>query len=153
MMERHNTVVCIFDKSSPRISAYNIHEWIYEKLQLPEEDVNMVQIDGPSRQVFIKFESAERMAPHLPTIIGTREYLHNNGELSKVLVTPTGIGYRDVRIAGLPPEVPDTAIHTALDKFGEIRGVSCTVQYSKGNGRRHPDLMESRTNSIKHAGE
>jgi hypothetical protein len=31
---------------SPRISAFNIHEWIYEKLHLPEEDLNMIQIDG-----------------------------------------------------------------------------------------------------------
>jgi hypothetical protein len=139
MMESHNTVICIFEKSSPRISAYDIHEWIHETLKLPEDDVNMVQIDGSSRQVFIKFESADHMAPHLPTIVGSREYLHTNGALSKVLVAPTGIGYREVRIAGLPPEAPDSTIQTALDKYGEIRGYSRQTwpkqnRYKKSNG-------------------
>jgi hypothetical protein len=55
-MERQNTIVCLFDKSSPKISEFDIHEWIYETLNLPEDDVQMVQMDGPSRQVFIKFE-------------------------------------------------------------------------------------------------
>jgi hypothetical protein len=124
MMERHNTLVCVFDKSSPKITGYDIHEWIYAKLQLPEDDVQMVQIDGPSTQVYIKFESAERMAPHLPSILGAREYIHTNGELSRVIVTQTGIGFRDMRIAGLPPEVPKATICTAVDKYGEIRGFS-----------------------------
>jgi hypothetical protein len=125
MTERHNTVVCVFDKSSRRISAYAIHEWLYAKLQLPEDDVQMVQIDGPTRHVYIKFESAERMSTHLPTILGTLEYLINNGELSKVIVTPTGIGFREVRIAGLPlrsltlPYIPHWK---HLVKLGESAG-------------------------------
>jgi hypothetical protein len=98
MTERHNTIVCVFDKSSPRISAYDIQEWIYATLQLPEDGVQMVKIDGKTRQVYIIFESAERMSTHFSTILGTHEYLHNNGELSKVIVTPTGIGFREVRI-------------------------------------------------------
>jgi hypothetical protein len=92
----------------------------------------MVQIDGPTIEVYKNFESAERMSTHLPTILGKREYLRNNGELSKVIVTPTGIGFRVVRIAGLPPEVTDAAIHSALETFGEIRGISgqtLTQQY------------------------
>jgi hypothetical protein len=141
MTERHNTVVCVFDKSSPRISVYDIHEWIYATLQFPEDDVQMVQIGGPTRQVCIKFESAERMSNHLPTILGTREYLHNNGELSNVIVTPTCIGFREVRIASLPPEVTDAATHTALETFGEIRGISGQTwtqlyRYKKSNGVR-----------------
>jgi hypothetical protein len=101
MAERQNTVVCVFDKRSPKISADNIHEWINASLRLPDDDVEMVQIDGPNRHVYIKFMSNERMTTHLPTIIGSREYLHDNGELSKVEITPTELGYREVRIAGL----------------------------------------------------
>jgi hypothetical protein len=101
----------------------------------------MVQINGPTTQVYIKFVSAERMSTHLPTILGKREYLHNNGELSKLIVTPTGIGFREVRIAGLPPEVTDAAIQTALEKIGEIRGISGQTRtqqygYIKSNGAR-----------------
>ena len=54
MAERHNTVVCTFDPSSPRIMAHDIHEWIYATLRLPEQKVTMIQIDGIKRQVFIK---------------------------------------------------------------------------------------------------
>ena len=32
MTELQHTAVCIFDPTSPRISAYEIHEWIQEQL-------------------------------------------------------------------------------------------------------------------------
>jgi len=38
--------VCIFDPQSPRITAFQIHKWIHETLQIPEDDVRMVQVDG-----------------------------------------------------------------------------------------------------------
>jgi hypothetical protein len=54
-MERRNILVCSFDHQSPRISAYEIHEWMHYVLHAAEARVNMIQIDGPQRQVFIKF--------------------------------------------------------------------------------------------------
>ena len=57
MMGRPNTLVCSFDPTSPRITAWDIHEWIHDALQIPEQDVLMVQIDGVRRQVFIKLMS------------------------------------------------------------------------------------------------
>jgi len=36
MGKRQNTTVCAFD---PRISAYEIHEWIYEQLKLEDNEV------------------------------------------------------------------------------------------------------------------
>jgi hypothetical protein len=96
MAERQHTVVCVFDKRSPRIY---IREGIYAQLHLPDDDVQMVQVDGPNRHVYIKFVSNEKMSAHLPHIIGSREYLYTSGEVSKVEVTPTGLGYREVRIA------------------------------------------------------
>jgi hypothetical protein len=85
----------------------------------------MLQIDGPSRHVYIKYVSQEKMSSHLSTVIGTREYLHTriNGEISKVEISPTGLGYREVRIAGLPPEVPDSVISATLTKYGKIRDI------------------------------
>ena len=47
--ERQNTVVCSFDPKSPRISALDIHEWIFEQLHVPENVVTMVQIYGMRR--------------------------------------------------------------------------------------------------------
>jgi hypothetical protein len=34
MSERQNPVVCCFDPKSPRISALDIHEWIFEQVRL-----------------------------------------------------------------------------------------------------------------------
>jgi len=55
MSERQNTAVCSFDLKNPRISALDIHEWIFEQLHAPENVVTMVQIDETRRQVYIKF--------------------------------------------------------------------------------------------------
>ena len=70
-----------------------------------------------------------------------REYKHITGEISKVLITQTGIGFREVRIAGLPPEVHDATIQAALEKYGDIRGFSRQkwpqqYRYKKSNGVR-----------------
>ena len=61
MSDRLATFVCIFDPRSPRISAYNIHEWIHDSLRLVEEDIQMIQVDGSRRRVFIKFYNEDRM--------------------------------------------------------------------------------------------
>jgi hypothetical protein len=42
MGEGRNTIVCAFDLNSPRISAYDIHEWIYTQMRLEENEVTMV---------------------------------------------------------------------------------------------------------------
>jgi len=60
MSDRQNTIVCCFDPRSPLITAFHMHEWIYENLRLAE-DVRMIQIDGPRRRAYIKFTSCERM--------------------------------------------------------------------------------------------
>jgi hypothetical protein len=59
MHERQNTIVCIFEKQSPRVSALDIHEWIYESLRMPEQEVRMIQIEGAKRQVYIKLSTKE----------------------------------------------------------------------------------------------
>ena len=71
MGDRLNTIVCIFDLRSPRITAYQIHDWIYERIRLPEKDVRMLQIDGPGRRVYIKFTTSEQMYAVLQKNCGT----------------------------------------------------------------------------------
>jgi hypothetical protein len=53
MGEQQNTIVCAFDLKSPRISAYDIHEWIYAQMRLDENEVTMLQIDRPKTHVYI----------------------------------------------------------------------------------------------------
>jgi hypothetical protein len=52
--ERINTVIYSFDKNSPRISAFGIHEWIRETVHREEQEVPNIQVDGQMRQVYIK---------------------------------------------------------------------------------------------------
>ena len=54
MAERHNTLVCTFDPTSPRITACDIHEWIHQGQRIPEHTVRMIQIIGAKRQVYIQ---------------------------------------------------------------------------------------------------
>jgi hypothetical protein len=51
MCERQNTIVCAFGLRNPRISAYEIHEWIYTQMCIIDQEVTMVQSDGPKRHV------------------------------------------------------------------------------------------------------
>ena len=56
MCKRNNTIICAFNLRTPRISAYEIHERIYAQMCLNDQEVTMVQIDGPKRHVYINFE-------------------------------------------------------------------------------------------------
>ena len=58
------------------MSAYEIHEWIYVKMCLNDQEVSMVQIERPKRHVFIKFGDSDRMQDVLHSIGGQVEYRH-----------------------------------------------------------------------------
>jgi hypothetical protein len=59
MAERQNTLTCVFDLKIPRVSAFENHEWIHDQLRIPQQEVQMLQIDGPRRQVFIKIKQCK----------------------------------------------------------------------------------------------
>ena len=59
MAECQNTVVCSVDLSRPSITAYDIHEWIFSVLRIPEHNVHMIQIDSISRQVYMYIKLAD----------------------------------------------------------------------------------------------
>jgi hypothetical protein len=83
MVERKNTVVCRFDLRGPRLSAYEIHEWIGLELGLEEHEVLLVQLDGVKRQVYVKFLEYQRMHDILTSTNGERSIRHGNGEITK----------------------------------------------------------------------
>ena len=74
MAERHNTVVCSFDLASPRITAHDIHEWIFAVLRIPEHSVQMIQIDGIKRHVYIKMAYADSVLALLQDTAGQAKY-------------------------------------------------------------------------------
>jgi len=119
MSVRLNTLACIFDPRSPRISVYNIHEWIHDTLRLAE-DVRMIQVDGPKRCVYIKFTNEDRLKEVLQDTNGLCEYKHENGEISQFRVEVAGMGTKKLPINGLPLEIKEHTVKEHLTKFGEI---------------------------------
>ena len=94
---RPNTLVCSFDPASPRINAWDIHEWIHEALQIPEQDVQLIQIDGTRRQVFIKLPTSEHVIKIVRDTNGCVEYKYPSGEIFHV-----GTGNKEDK-GGEPP--------------------------------------------------
>ena len=90
--------VCVFDMRSPRISAYHIHEWIHDKLHLVEEDIRTLQIDGPRRRVYIKFNSELQLQTILHDTNGQLEFHHDSGELSKVMIELADVCTKKVKL-------------------------------------------------------
>jgi hypothetical protein len=48
-----------FERDSLRITAIEIHDWIYEKMDLPGQEVLMTQVDEAKRQVYIKIRKED----------------------------------------------------------------------------------------------
>ena len=141
MQERLNTIVCIFEQQSPRVCALDIHEWIYETLRVPEQEVRMIQIEGAKRHVYIKLNTTEYAKEIIQTTEGNVTYKHDNGEMSIIRLELAGMGTRRIRIADLPPEVPDNSISRALAQYGEVLNIhhetwSNIYRYKVPNGIR-----------------
>ena len=104
--------------------------------EVEDNEVLMVQIDGPQRYMYIKLRDNNRLQVlHLTG--GHAEYRHTNGEFSMVRVEIKGLGTRRIRIANLLPEV----IRTIIVRYGEVKAVLAETwarfyQYKVANGVR-----------------
>ena len=146
MTERHNTLVCTFDPTSPRITAFDIHEWIYTALRIPEGDVQMIQIDGVRRQVFIKMANSEKVIAVLRNKGEQVDYIYPTGERACVSLAVAGMGTKRVRVANLPPEVPNDTLKASLAPYGKVIDVqiekwSNIYRYAVANGVRQVTLL------------
>jgi len=86
--ERRDTVVCTFDKESPKILSFDIHEWIYERLRMNENENTTIQTDGLIRQVFIKFAQARELTALFDRTKGTAIYKLVTCGISRVTLCP-----------------------------------------------------------------
>jgi len=102
-----------FEKESPRLTAYVIHDWINDFLKVEESDISMIQIDGPKRQAHIKIAAAQRSMGTLNEMNWSMQYDHCKGRRSTVTITLAGLGMRNARIDNPPPQVPMSAIQPA----------------------------------------
>jgi hypothetical protein len=106
-------MVCIFDPISPRISAYEIHEWIHEQLQVSEQSLTVIQIEGIKRLVFMKSVNDTYIQNILQSTNVSVEYRYTAGEISIVRLEVAGTGMRVIRLANLPTEVTESNIRLA----------------------------------------
>jgi hypothetical protein len=105
MAERHNTLVCTFDPTSPRITAYDIHEWVYASLRIPEGDVQMIQIDGVRGQVFLKLTGSDKVTAVLRDT-GDQVECKYPKETFHLSLAMAGMGTKRVRVANLRRKCP-----------------------------------------------
>ena len=70
----------------------------------------MIQIDGIKRQVFIKLPDIEGVPALLSETGGQAEYKYPSGEMVVVNLDLAGMGTKRIRVANLPPEVPNDSV-------------------------------------------
>jgi hydrogenase maturation factor len=110
----------MFDLKSPRISAFDIHEWLYEQLHIDENTLTMIQIDGIKRHVYLKFIEDKHVTDILQASNGQLEYRHVTGEISIVKLEMAGLGTKRIRIVNLSRETTERTHKTTLAPYGDI---------------------------------
>jgi hypothetical protein len=91
--------------------------------------------------VYIKFVNEQHAHRTITSTNGTQEFHHENGEVSQVQIDIAGMGKKKIRVANLPPEVPDHILRSTLKKFGTIYGITADqwakmYRYRVSNGVR-----------------
>jgi len=118
---------CAFDQRSPRVSAFDIHEWIYETLHLEEHEVVIIQIVWLRRHVYTKFRDPQWIQARLTATQRQEDFRHENGEISKVRIQAVELEMRRVRVASLPPDVEYKTLKMAMGAYGEIRDIQAEI--------------------------
>jgi hypothetical protein len=123
------------------MTACDVHDWIFEVLQLSENEVRMIQIDGTKRQVVIKFAGQQSVINLLHATARQAECKHHTGEITQVAVSEAGMGFKRIRVANLPPEVKEEILKTALALYGTVMDIreekwSRAYRYVVANGIR-----------------
>jgi ribosomal protein L19E len=106
----------------------------------------MIQVDGIKRQVLIKLVNSDNVQKIIKETNGEAKYKHHSGEVSTVGIDAAGLGTKRVRVANLPPIVPDTALRTLLAPFGKVQKIQQEMwtkmyRYPVSNGIRQVTII------------
>jgi hypothetical protein len=92
--ERKNTLVCTFTADGSKPSAYDIHEWIFDELRIPEQVLLTIQIDNIKRNVFLKMINENNVQEIIAKKGGTAQYKSPGGSITQVTLEHAGIGHK-----------------------------------------------------------
>jgi hypothetical protein len=54
---------------------------------------------------------------------GKAKLRHTNGVMSQIDITMADVGRKRIRIANLPPEMPNDSVRAALTPYGQVIGI------------------------------
>jgi hypothetical protein len=118
-------------------------------LQIQDHSVQIMQIDGIKRHVYMKLEEHDTVQALLRDTAGQAEYKHPTGEMSIVQLALAGLGTKCFRVANLPPEPSNESLKAALAPYGKnmnIQNERCAkvYRYPVDNGVRQVSIVLSR---------
>jgi hypothetical protein len=69
------------------LTAYEIRELIHDRLNVEESKITRIQIEGPKRHLYIKFEAVQKVMDIMNDINECATYEHPGGQQSRVMIT------------------------------------------------------------------
>lgn len=83
----------------------------------------MIQTYGPKRQVYVKLAERECLNTIIRNTEGQVMFKHNSGEIFYVDIAVAGMGFKKIRLANLPPEVPEDTLRTTVAHYGNVMSI------------------------------
>lgn len=119
---RRNTLVGVFPQQAPIISASEIHRFVFKKLELKIEDVEVLQLEPGLRRFYIKLRSVDKFMKIQET--NFYEFECRAGKVNITLSDARGIGGKILRIFRLPFEMTEREVSAALAPYGTVEAVT-----------------------------
>ncbi|KAJ4440425.1 hypothetical protein ANN_08566 [Periplaneta americana] len=84
---RKNTIKAVFNKDQQRPTAYEIHQWLEENINVREDELDTLQLVSKQNAVYIKFNNQLSYEKHLQLHTGTSTIQLMNGATTTVNIT------------------------------------------------------------------
>ncbi|KAJ4432701.1 hypothetical protein ANN_21332 [Periplaneta americana] len=118
-----NTIKAVFNKDQQRPTAYEIHQWLEESINVREDELDTLQLVSKQNAVYIKFNNQLSYEKHLQLHTGTSTIQLMNGATTTVNITAGEFDTTTVRILNVPPEVSNDRIMHVLQTYGKVQEI------------------------------